>query len=309
MKTLTVISPVYNEVDGIEQFYQELKKVLKPLKYDAKILFVLDRGTDGTLDVLRKIANKDPSVQVLALSSRFGHQMSLLAGIDHTHSDVAIMMDSDLQHPPQLIPLMIEEFEKGKEIVYTIRTETVKIPFFKKFLSKTFYRFINLMSDTHVNENAADFRLISGRVLKILKEQIRERNIFLRGIISWMGFEQVGIPFVAQERFAGTTKYSFTRRVKLGAAGIFSFSKKPLQAAIFLGSILALLAFAFGLFTCVQYFTHKSFPTGWATIVTLISLFSGIQLIFLGIVGEYIGNIFDEVKARPHYLVEEKVNF
>lgn len=308
MKRLAVISPVFNEVAVIEHFYNELKGVLKTLNYESKILFVLDRSSDGTIDVLRKLAKEDPSVQVLALSTRFGHQMSLLAGIDHADADLAIMMDCDLQHPPQLIPQMIQEFEKGKDIVYTIRTDTQNIGFFKKMLSKLFYRFINLISDTHINESAADFRLISGRVLKILKEQVREKNIFLRGIFSWMGFDQSAIRFSAHDRFAGKSKYSLSRRVKLGTQGVFSFSKKPLQAAIFVGTILAVGAFAFGLFTCVQYFFHRSFPTGWATIISLVSGFSGIQLIFLGIVGEYIGNIFDEVKGRPHYIIEEKMN-
>ncbi len=306
--SLTIISPVFNEVDVIEHFYKELKTVLTPLKYTSKILFVLDKSSDGTIDVLKKIAHQDPSVQILSLSSRFGHQMSLLAGIDHADADMAIMMDCDLQHPPELIPKMIEEFEKGKEIVYTVRLDTEKIGMGKKLLSRLFYRFINSMSDTHINESAADFRLVSRRILKILKEQIRERNIFLRGIFSWIGFEQTAISFTANQRFAGKSKYSLSRRVKLGTHGVFSFSKKPLKAAILLGSLLAVSSLIFGLFTCVQYLFHKSLPSGWTTLITLISGFSGIQLIFLGILGEYIGNIFDEVKARPHYLVAEKIN-
>jgi len=310
MKTLTIIAPVYNEEEVIERFYTVLKAELDQIKerYDSKILFVMDRGTDGTINVLKKIATSDPSVQVLALSSRFGHQMSLLAGIDHADSDAVVMMDSDLQHPPELIASMLQEFEKGTDIVFTVRENTEKIGFFKKTLSKLFYRCINLMSDTHINENAADFRLVSRRVLKVLQEKIRERNIFLRGLISWIGFKQTALPYSAQERPGGKSKYSLGRRVQLAAHGVFSFSKKPLQASIFLGALFALCSFVFGVATCVQYFLTSSFPSGWATMVILLSGFSGIQLIFLGIVGQYIGNIFDEVKGRPHYLVEEKIN-
>lgn len=308
MNTLTVISPVYNESEAIEPFYKELKRVLNEIHYGSKILFVLDRSTDGTLEILKRIAKQDPTVQVLSLSSRFGHQMSLLAGIDHTHSDIAIMMDSDLQHPPDLIPQMIAEYEKGHDIVYTVRLDTEKIGFIKKGLSKLFYKCINLISDTQINESAADFRLISKRVLKILQEQIRERNIFLRGIVSWIGFEQKAISFQARTRIAGKSKYSLSRRIKLGTHGVFAFSKKPLQAAILAGSLLAILGFTFGIFTCVQYFLHQGLPLGWATLVSLLTGFSGIQLVFLGILGQYIGGIFDEVKGRPHYLVADKLN-
>lgn len=308
MKTLTVITPVYNESEVIEQFYKELKLVLSKLNYDSKILFVLDRSTDGTFDILKKIARDDPAAQVLSLSSRFGHQMSLLAGLDHSNSDIAIMMDSDLQHPPEIIPQLIAEYEKGHDIVYTIRLDTEKIGVVRKMLSKLFYQCINLISETHINESAADFRLISKRVLQILKEQIRERNVFLRGIMSWIGFDQKAITFNAKQRPAGQSKYSLSRRIRLGAHGVFSFSKKPLQAAIIFGFLLAAAGFMFGIFTCVQYFFHKTLPLGWATLVALLTGFSGIQLIFLGIVGQYIGGIFDEVKGRPHYLIAEKLN-
>ncbi|PIS02453.1 MAG: glycosyltransferase [Chlamydiae bacterium CG10_big_fil_rev_8_21_14_0_10_42_34] len=308
MKTLTVILPVFNEEEVIETFYHKLKAVLKPLSYDSEILFVVDRSTDRTADILREISKQDLSVKVLILSSRFGHQMSLLAGIDYTNSSVVIMMDCDLQHPPELIPQMLQAYESGYDVVYTIRTETENLGLIQKLTSKMFYHLMNRISDTPINENAADFRLISLRVLNILKSQIRERNIFLRGIISWMGFNQIGIPFKANVRTAGQSKYPFSQRVKLGVQAVFSFSKKPLQASIFIGASLATLAFIFGWITCIQYFLNHSIPSGWTTIVILLSGFSGIQLFFMGIIGQYIGNIFDEVKSRPHYIVDEKIN-
>jgi len=310
MKTLTVISPVYNEAEVIEHFCGELKKELGKLKgrYKTHVLFVVDKGTDGTLDTLRRVCGKDKSVSVLALSSRFGHQMSLLAGIDHADSDAVVMMDCDLQHPPALIHEMVKEYEKGSAVVYAVRKDTDEIGWFKRAGSRLFYWFINKISDIPINENAADFRLISRPVLKVLKEQVRERNIFFRGIISWLGFKQTPVAFTVQKRYAGSTKYSLHNLLRLGKWGVLSFSKKPLQAAVFFGVLFALFAFVNAAVTFVQYFIYKSLPSGWTTIVILLSFLGGVQLIFLGIIGEYIGGIFDEVKGRPHYIVEEKLN-
>jgi len=310
-KTLTVISPVYNEAEVIDLFYAKLKSVLTGLeeRYITQVLFVVDPSTDATLELLRRIASSDRSVQIIALSARFGHQMSLLAGIDHSDADIIVMLDCDLQHPPALIPEMLNEYEKGYDIVYTIRKDSEEIGVFKRLSAKLFYRFINKISQIPINENAADFRLVSGRVADVFRSQIRERNQFLRGLFSWVGFNSVGIPFQVQKREAGASKYTFKRMLTFGVHGILSFSKRPLQAAIFVGLSFAGLGFVFAVITVIQYFLYSHFPPGWATLAILISVFSGIQLIFLGIIGEYVGAIFDEVKARPHYIVAEKINF
>ncbi|HBB35117.1 MAG TPA: glycosyltransferase [Cyanobacteria bacterium UBA8803] len=311
MKTLTVISPVYNEEEVITDFYTELKGVLAGLshRYDSKILFVVDQSSDETFKILKSIAENDKSVQIILMSSRFGHQMSLLAGIDHSNSDVSIMLDSDLQHPPALIPKMLMKYEQGYDIVYTIRQDSRDIGFFKRFTSKLFYKLINQLSEVPINESAADFRLISNRVTKVFKNQIRERNQFLRGLFSWIGFRSTSIQFQVRKRGAGRSKYSLNRMVRFGLEGVVSFSKKPLKAAIILGFAFALLGLIYALISVIQYFIYAALPSGWTTLVFLISMFSGVQLIFLGIIGEYIGAIFDEVKGRPHYIVEEKVNF
>lgn len=311
MKTVTVVCPVYNEEAVIELFYREVKAVLNKLtdRYQSRILFVVDRGQDATLDILKRIAELDPSVMILALSSRFGHQMSLLAGIDHSDADAVIMMDSDLQHPPELLPVMLQEYEKGYDIVYTLRQDTPDINWFKRTSSKLFYRLINRISEVPINESAADFRLISRRVATLFQTQIRERNLFLRGMIGWIGFKTTGLPFQVRKRPAGKSKYSIRRMIRFGTDGVVSFSKSPLQAAIVLGLALALFGFTFAFITLVQYFLDKSLPPGWATLIILLSIFSGIQLTFLGIIGAYIGAIFDEVKSRPHYIVEEMINF
>jgi glycosyltransferase involved in cell wall biosynthesis len=311
MKTLSVISPVFNEEEVIEQFYNELKGVLitDVREYDSTILFVVDRSTDRTLEVLERLAATDPALKILALSSRFGHQMSLLAGIDVTRSDVIIMMDSDLQHPPTLIPELLRKFEEGYDIVYTIRQEGNDTGLLKQWTSRFFYRFINLVSQVPILESAADFRLISHRVARVFQEEIRERNQFLRGLFSWVGFRNTGVYFQSRSRAAGGSKYSVGRLLQFAAHGVVSFSKRPLQAAIYVGFLFAFFGFALALITIIQYFTNRSWPPGWTTLAILIPVFSGIQLIFLGVLGEYVGAIFDEVKNRPHYIVEKKVNF
>lgn len=311
MKTLAVICPVYNEEEVISLFYQELKGVLEQVRsqYRSSILFVVDRCSDHTLEILRATAAADPTVRILALSSRFGHQHSLLAGLDHCDADVVIMMDSDLQHPPALLPQMLEAFEAGYDVVYTFREDTTEIALLKRLSSQLFYRLLNAISPVPINESAADFRLLSRRVVEVFQKHLRERNLFLRGLVSWVGFKSVGLSFQVRQRGAGTSKYSLSRMIRFGLDGIVSFSKKPLQAAIVVGVLFALFGVLFALLTLIQYFYLSSLPSGWTTLTILVATFSGIQLIFLGIIGEYIGAIFDEVKRRPHYIVEEKINF
>jgi glycosyltransferase involved in cell wall biosynthesis len=310
-RTLAVVCPVYNEAEVIARFHEALGAVLDSIsgRYRATVVYVVDRSADGTLDILRGIAARDPRVRVLGLSTRFGHQMSLLAGIDHADADAVVMLDSDLQHPPELIPTLLDEFEKGRDIVYTVRRDSDDIGFFKRITSRLFYRFINLLSQIPIDQSAADYRLVSRRVARVFRTQIRERNQFLRGLFGWVGFERVGVPFTVRGRGAGRSKYSIRRLFSFAVAGITSFSKRPLQAAIYVGFAFAILALVLAATTVVQFFLHRSLPPGWATIVIVVCGLSGIQLIFLGIIGEYIGAIFDEVKARPHYLIEEKINF
>jgi polyisoprenyl-phosphate glycosyltransferase len=310
VKTLTVVCPVFNEEAVIEAFYLELGAVLRVLEpnYLARMMFVVDRGEDRTLSILKQIAAADPRVQVLGLSSRFGHQMSLLAGIDHADTDAIIMMDSDLQHPPSLIPRLLAEFEAGCEIVHTLRQDSADISWFKRTSSRLFYRSLNRISNVRIIENAADFRLISRRVADVFRTKIRERNQFLRGLFGWVGFRSAFVPFLVSRRPAGTTKYSVRRMVRFGVDGVVSFSKSPLQAATLFGLVFAAFGFVLAFTTVVQAIRGARFPSGWATVIVLISIFSGTQLVCLGILGEYLGAIFDEVKQRPHYLVDEAVN-
>lgn len=308
---LTIISPVFNEQEVIESFHARLTKTLSSLtEVEAKVVYVVDRCTDNTLEVLRSVAMSDPRAKVIALSSRFGHQMSLVAGIDASlDSEVIIMMDSDLQHPPELIPEMINNFRRGFEVVYTIRQDTEDINPFRKLLGNLFYYTLAKISRIPMNANAADFRLISGRVANILSTEFNERNMFLRGIFAFIGFDQIGVEYVARKREGGHSKYSLSKMFQLATAGIISFSTKPLKLGIFIGVGFSLFAFIIAIWTVLEFFLDKSLPSGWTTLVVLLLLFSGIQLIVLGIIGLYIGGIFEEVKGRPRYIINEIVSY
>lgn len=307
---LTVVTPVFNEEQVIGHFHARTRNVLNSLdEVEATILFVVDRCTDNTLNVLRSLVASDPNARVIALSSRFGHQMSLLAGIENSlDADAIIMMDSDLQHPPELIPELLENFKRGFDVVYTIRRDTEDVGFVRKMAGNLFYRVLGKLSQVPINANAADFRLVSGRVAKLLTVDFQERNMFLRGLFSWMGFQQTGIEYVAEKRFAGQSKYSFSRMVQLAMAGVLSFSTKPLQIGIFVGVGFAALSFILIMAAILKYFIVQSIPSGWTTLVVLLLLFSGIQLIVLGIMGAYIGGIYEEVKGRPRYIIEEEIS-
>jgi glycosyltransferase involved in cell wall biosynthesis len=310
-KRLTVISPVYNEEDGIRSFYDELKRCLSELepRYRSTILFVLDRCTDNTLAILRDIADRDSAVKCLVMSSRFGHQMALLAGIDHANADVYVMMDSDLQHPPSVIKEMTRTYEQGFDVVYTVRKEVERQGIWRKFGGKIFYSILRRLSDAPIHENAADFRLVTDKVARVFRNQIRERNMFMRGLVGWVGFNQKALEYVAAPRFAGRSKYSMTRMLRLAADALVSFSSFPLRLSLIVGVLFSVAGFLYALLTAFQYFVHTELPSGWATLVILITIYSGVQLICLGMVGAYVGAIYSEVKNRPHYIVDELINF
>lgn len=309
MRTLSVVIPVYNEEQVVEKFYTALKaELLKLPDIDHTILFVVDGGRDNTAGILRGIAADDSSVQAIVFSRNFGHQMALLAGLDHATGDMVITMDGDLQHPPQLISQLIAEYENGNDVVHAVRKDTEDIGVVRKLASIIFYRFINSISDTPIIEGAADFRLMSRRVVNILHTSIRERSLFIRGVVNWIGFKQSTVMFVAAKRAAGHSKYSLLKLVRFAFAGSVSFSRKPLHAAGIIGAVSAVGGLLFTVWTLIEYVMGDPFPAGWASLVILISVFGGLQLLFLGIIGEYIGAIFDEVKARPHYIIDEKIN-
>lgn len=311
LPSLTIIAPAYNEEEVIPLFHRRLKDVLDTLadRYRANVLFVVDRSTDQTLEVLRRIAREDKDVQVISLSSRFGHQMSLLAGIDcAVDADVIVMMDSDLQHPPETIPDLLREYEARNDVVYTVRVDTEGISAFRRSLGNSFYSLLTYLSQVPIRANAADFRLISRRVAAVLRVQLRERNMFLRGLFSWMGFNQKAVEYIAAPRQAGRSKYSVSRMLGLATAAILSFSTKPLRVGIFLGLIVAAMTVVLMVYTLVEYFRDSSIPSGWTMLAMMLLVFSGVQLLVMGILGAYIGSIYEEVKGRPHYIIDERIN-
>jgi len=309
-KTLQVVCPVYNEQDVIEFFHEKLSAVLATIedRYQWNILYVMDRSSDNTLTILKRLSMLESRVQVLVLSSRFGHQMSLVAGIDHCDSDAVIMMDSDLQHPPGLIPEILDLFELGNDVVYTVRREPKDKNIFKRLGSNSFYRLMNWLSDVSLERGEADYRLISRRVVNIFKNNIRERNQFLRGLFIWVGFSRARLVYDPEERGKGESKYNWQRMIQFASSGIVSFSKKPLQYAVIIGLLFSLLGLLSGIYAFISFFVNEQIPSGWTTLSIIVSVFGGIQLLFMGIIGEYIGAIFDEVKARPLYIVEESIN-
>jgi len=307
---LTVVTPVFNEEAVIGHFHERTREVLNSIKdVEANILFVVDRCTDDTLNVLRRVVADDPKSRVIALSSRFGHQMSLLAGIENAlDADVVVMMDSDLQHPPELIPELLANYRRGFEVVYTVRRDNANASYLRKLAGNVFYYLLSKLSQVPINANSADFRLVSNRVTRVLTTGFQERNMFLRGLFSWIGFRQTSVEYIAERRFAGQSKYSFAEMLQLAMAGILSFSTKPLHAGIFVGIAFALIAFIFLVAAVVSYFVDRSIPSGWTTLAVLLLLFSGVQLIILGIIGAYIGGVYEEVKGRPRYIIEEEIS-
>jgi dolichol-phosphate mannosyltransferase len=306
---LSIVVPVYNEAESIKEFHSRVSNTLSELNGTlSQIIYVVDPCSDETIDILRKIITNNISYKTIALtmSSRFGHQMALLAGIEYCQeADMIIMMDADLQHPPELIPKLIAEYKKGYDVVYTKRIDTEKINFFRKFFGTTFYRALKLISDVEISENAADFRLISKKVSHVLSSRFPERNMFMRGLFSWIGFKQSCVEFLAKERFSGATKYSLSRMYRLGMDGILSTSTRPLHLGIFIGLIFSFFGFVFVLFLIGQFFLGAKTPSGWTTLAVLLLFFSGLQLILLGVIGSYIGGIYDEVKRRPRYIIDE----
>ncbi|OFX36377.1 MAG: glycosyl transferase family 2 [Bacteroidetes bacterium GWA2_32_17] len=301
---ISIIIPCHNEEGNIEFLYSKLKQSIIAFP-SHEIIFVDDGSTDKTILKIRLIASKDAFVKYISFSTNFGHQNALKAGLDYSSGDCAISMDADMQHPPELIPLLIEKWKEGFEVVYTIRKEEENIPFFKKVTSTLFYKLAGKFSETKIYPGAADFRLLDKKVVDEIKK-LKENFLFFRGLVNWMGFSQFPIEFKAEVRYSGKTKYSFKRMFKFALSGITSFSTKPLQISTIIGSIIALCAFIYGIYAIsIALFTYNVVP-GWTSMLASVLFIGGLQLIMIGILGEYIGKLFIENKRRPNYIIREK---
>lgn len=308
--SLTIVAPVYNEENVISHFHSSLKEVLGSLdNVVSKVIYVVDPCTDNSLEILRDLAKHDAAIKVISLSSRCGHQMSLAAGIDHAQdSDVVITMDCDLQHPPQLIPKLLEKYLEGFDVVYTERRGTENINWVRQKAGNIFYWALARLSDAPIRANVADYRLFSRRVARIISEQFRDKNVFLRGNFALVGFKQVGIEYIASERVAGRSKYNFYKTLQLATTAILTFSTKPLRLAIVFGAAFAAISVFMMLWTAVAFFGDKTIPSGWATLAILQLFFGAIQLLVIGILGGYVGTLYEEVRARPRYIVDEVIS-
>jgi polyisoprenyl-phosphate glycosyltransferase len=310
MESLSIIVPCYNEEAVINESYSRLRKVLDSIKtHQSEIIFINDGSRDKTAEMLSAIAASDKQVRVLHFSRNFGHQPAVTAGIHYCTSDLAVIIDADLQDPPELIPdLLHTQKQENANVVYCVREKRNGDSFFKKLTASLFYRSMNYLSETNFPLDTGDFRLIDKQVMQEFKK-FREKGKYIRGIISWIGFKQVPFTYKREARFAGETKYPLRKMLHFAATAMLYFSKKPLKLATGLGFVTVLIGIIYALWILIGKivgFTHAI--SGWSSIIILIIFFGGVQLLTVGVLGQYIGILFDEIKDRPEYIVEKEEN-
>lgn len=300
---VSVVVPVYNEAEVISSFYARATSALAGLPYE--LLFVDDGSRDSSFQQLSDFAAADRRVNVIKFSRNFGHQIAISAGIDHARGECVVVIDSDLQDPPEVILLMIEQWRQGFDVVYGVRSDREGETALKLVTAALFYRLLDRVTNIKIPQNVGDFRLMSRRVVEQLK-LLREKDRFVRGLVSWVGFKQTGVTYHRDRRFAGETKYPFTKMVKFAFDGIASFSTLPLQIATWMGYVAAAMAMLYLASVFIQKLLGYTVD-GWATIMVAMLFMGSVQLICLGILGEYLGRVFNEVKPRPMYIVETHV--
>jgi len=306
--TCSVIVPMYNEEEVLSETCRRLRTVLDGSGETWEVVFVNDGSRDRTPVLLREECARDPRFKLVDFSRNFGHQVAITAGMDYAGGQCMVIIDGDLQDPPELIPAMIAKWREGYDIVYGKRISREGDTFFKKFTAKVFYRTLRALTEVDIPVDTGDFRLIDRAIAETLK-QLPEKNRYVRGLMSWVGYRQTAIEFERAERFAGTTKYPLKKMLKLAADGIMSFSLKPLKIATVLGSTISAVSFVYLVVVLLQrLFAPQSVTSGWASLIAVTLLLNGITLLLLGILGEYIGRIYDEVRNRPLYVVREAVN-
>lgn len=303
MPSISIIIPVYNEAENVVPLYYEIRKNVSE---DFEIIWVDDGSTDTTYLEILQLSTSDPRVKCLSFSRNFGHQNAFMAGIEYASGDIIVTMDGDLQDPPSLLPAMEKKIKEGHDIVFTKRRADENISFLKSISSRLFYRFMNFISDTRIEPESADFRAFNKKVRKAIL-MFDERQLFLRGVFNWIGYKVTYLVFDRPGRQRGKTKFTFSKMLSLGLKGTTSFSFKPLRLSLLIGSIVSLFAFAFAIYALVAYFQGNTIQ-GWASLIIAMMFLGGIQLLVIGLLGEYVASMFLEVKKRPLYLIRDTIN-
>lgn len=309
MKKISVVIPMYFEEEVANECYKRTKKILNSLNnYEHEILFVNDGSKDKTLEILANIAKNDICVKILSFSRNFGHQAAVTAGLKYTTGDAVVIMDADLQDPPEVIIEMIELWEHGNEVIYAKRKSREGESRFKLFTAKIFYKILNGLSDVDIPKDTGDFRLADRKVVDVINS-LPEHNKFLRGLFSWVGFKQTPLEYERKQRFAGKTKYPLKKMLKLASDGIISFSTKPLKILGAVGLISVSASIIILIYALISYiFNLNQLTAGWTSIMVTVTFLGGIQLLSIWLISEYIGKIYDESKGRPEYIIDKKIN-
>lgn len=306
---ISIISPVFNEVEVLPAFYAELHKTLVGIiNFSYEIIFVDDGSTDGSLNTLKELQKKDPCIKILELSRNFGKETALTAGLDFSSGTVVIPIDCDLQDPPDLIPEMIKKWQSGFDVVYAKRLKREGESWVKKLTSLVFYRLISRITEVDIPQDTGDFRLMSRPAVDALK-QIRESQRFMKGLFSWIGFKQTAVSFVRNSRVSGKSKWNYWKLWNFALEGITSFSHLPLQIAMYLGIFVASASIFYGLFLVILTLTSGNPVPGYPSLMVVVLFLGGIQLFSVGIIGEYVGRIYNESKRRPLYFIKNQIGF
>ena len=309
MKKISVVIPMYYEEEVAQECYSKMTQVLLNIKdYDYEIICVNDGSKDKTLPILEKIAEEDKKVKVISFARNFGHQCAVTAGLKYVTGDAIVIIDADLQDPPELIPEMLKLWEEGNEVIYGKRKTREGESKFKLLTAKMFYNTLNALSDVDIPKDTGDFRLVDRKVVDVINS-LPEHNKFLRGLFSWVGFEQKAFEYERKERFAGKTKYPLKKMLKLASDGIIGFSSKPLKIVGGLGIITICISFIILIYAILSFtFKWNQLAPGWTSLMVATTFFSGVILISLWMIGEYISRIYDETKGRPQYIINKEIN-
>jgi glycosyltransferase involved in cell wall biosynthesis len=300
---ISIVVPAYNEAENLPVLAAEISKVLSA--FDYEIIVVNDGSKDNSLSVLKQLNQADNRIQYVSLSRNFGHQKALRCGLSFATGDAIISMDADLQHPPAMLPKLIEAWKSGCDVVVTQKVLNNNLPLLKRFSTFLFYKAINLISDVNIEHGAADFRLLDKKVVDVINKT-PESDLFLRGYVEWVGFKKSVVAYTPAERFSGTAQYSWSKLFALALNGITSFSIKPLRVSAVIGAFISFLAFCYAIYAIYIFFFTDKAVTGWASLLVSMLFLGGLQLLMIGILGEYIGKIFIQSKGRPDYVVREK---